>query len=177
MISVHTGKHQEAVVPPLFRLVQLDDAPEILAIYNDCVRTRQSCGHTEPIRLMTVLDWLDNMSAERPIWVVESQGQLIAWFAVEDFYGLPAFESVVEVSVYIQARYQRQGLGGQVLTYIEAYLQTIHVSHMVAYIYAHNAASIALFKRHQFEQWGRLPQVALLGGQRFDLLLLGKCLI
>ncbi len=45
---------------------------------------------------------------------------------------------------------------------------------MLAFVFAHNAPSVALFERAGFATWGRLPRVAELDGVERDLAILGR---
>ena len=45
---------------------------------------------------------------------------------------------------------------------------------MLAFVFAHNAPSVALFERAGFVRWGLLPQVAELDGVERDLAILGR---
>ena len=44
----------------------------------------------------------------------------------------------------------------------------------LGFIFAHNARSLALFRKFGFEQWAHLPRVAVLDGIERDLLILGR---
>jgi len=159
---------------PFYRVAELEDAPDIQAIYNDAILTRRSCGHTAEIPLVTVIDWLESSHEKRPIWVIENHKSIIGWFAVEDFYGLPAFSCAAEVSVYILPLFQRKGIATKVLHFIEVFLGCVDVTHLVACIYGHNSESLNLFNKHGYVQWGCLPQIALIDSRKYDLLILGK---
>ncbi|MFT2109680.1 N-acetyltransferase family protein [Marinomonas sp. 2405UD68-3] len=159
---------------PFFRIAEMEDAPAILEIYNEAVRTRCSCGHTSPITLISVIDWLEASYNKRPMWVIEVSRKIIGWFSIQDFYGLPAFSSAVEVGIYISPSAQNQGLASKSLIFLEAFVRRIDVSHIVACIYRHNLNSICLFEKNNYEQWGCLPNIASIDGNRHDLLLLGK---
>lgn len=168
----HSGKG--ACNAPFYRVAQLEDAPDILAIYNEAIATRRSCGHTSEVSLVTVIDWLESSHDQRPIWIIEYAQSIIGWFAVEDFYGLPAFNRAVEVSVYISPSFQRKGIATKVLGFIEAFLECVGVTHLVACIYAHNVGSVHLFSNYGYVQWGCLPKIALIDSTQYDLLILGK---
>ena len=45
---------------------------------------------------------------------------------------------------------------------------------MLAFVFAHNAPSIALFEQAGFAAWGRLPRVAEIDGVERDLAILGR---
>lgn len=158
------------------RPAQLDDAPAILSIYNNGVLSGRSTGHLKPVKLDLVLDWLDQASSTRPFWVAERSNQVVAWMGIESFYGLPAFQSSVEVSVYVDPGYRRQGIARKCLDYLEKSAQSLGISHLIAFIYAHNQASIELFDAFAYQRWGVMPCVAELEDGRMDLLILGKIL-
>ena len=48
------------------------------------------------------------------------------------------------------------------------------IENVLAVIFAHNAASLALFQAQGFAEWGRLPQVCDLQHFRADIVILGK---
>jgi L-amino acid N-acyltransferase YncA len=156
------------------RDVEITDAPLIESIYNAAVLSRRSCGHLETITLIDAMDWIERARPTRPMWVVEVNQEVIAWFAVEDFYGLPAFASAVELSIYVATSCQKIGVGRFILEYLLEWSATADISHFVAFVYAHNLASVGLFDAYEFQQWGRLPSIAKIDGQRHDLLILGR---
>ena len=45
---------------------------------------------------------------------------------------------------------------------------------LLAFIFAHNDPSLALFERAGFERWGLLPEVAELDGRLIDSAILGR---
>ncbi len=156
------------------RIAKMEDAPYILEIYNDAVKTGFSCGHLSEVTLITVIDWLEDSSDKRPTWVIESNQKIIAWFSIQDFYGLPAFNQAVEVGIYVSQPAQHQGLASMALAFLDEFVISIGASHLIACIYEHNTNSLRLFKKNQYQQWGCLPQVASINHKRYDLLLLGK---
>ena len=50
----------------------------------------------------------------------------------------------------------------------------LRIRTVLAFVFAHNAPSIALFEAAGFEAWGRLPRVAELDGIERDLAILGR---
>jgi phosphinothricin acetyltransferase len=45
---------------------------------------------------------------------------------------------------------------------------------LLAFVFAHNEPSVALFERLGFSRWGHLPRVARLDGVERDVLILGR---
>ena len=50
----------------------------------------------------------------------------------------------------------------------------LDIENVLAVIFAHNSASLALFQAQGFAEWGRLPQVCDLQTRRADIVILGK---
>lgn len=156
------------------RLAKLDDAVDILTIYNTSIKTGLSTGHTKPIGQQEVLDWLTYMLPERPFWVYELDGRVVAWANADDFHGLPVFAKSVEIGVYVLPEFQRQGIARALLQELETALTSYGITHLMALIFQGNNASLKLFKDCGFSRWGLLPQLAEQGDSRADIHLLGK---
>jgi phosphinothricin acetyltransferase len=156
------------------RMAIFDDAPDILAIYQKCDHFANAISRQENISLIDVMDWLENTSDKHPILVIEHEEKLIAWCSIEPFYGLPAFDSACEISLYITPESQRKGFGTQLFQHIETQRNTFGFTHLIAYIYSSNQSSLQFFKRQGLEQWGVLPNIAKSGNLRDDVVLVGR---
>ena len=64
-------------------------------------------------------------------------------------------------------------MGAALLAHAIAAAPRLSIRTMLAFVFGHNAASLALFRRFGFQDWGKLPQVAELDGVERDLLILG----
>ena len=156
------------------RLAELDDAPAILDIFQRCDLFATTGRRQDNISLIDIIDWLENITDRHPMLVLEEQGEAIAWCSIEPFYGLPAFDSACEISIYVSPNWQGKGVGGQLLRYLETNRLELGFTHLVAYIYASNLESQGFFKRQGFDQWGLLPNIAQNQQMKEDVLLMGK---
>ncbi|NVK72412.1 MAG: N-acetyltransferase family protein [Oceanospirillaceae bacterium] len=156
------------------RLAVLDDAPSILAIFQNCDLFASTGFRQDNIGLVDVIDWLESATDNHPMLVLEDQGDVIAWCSIEPFYGLPAFDSACEISIYVSPNWQGKGLGGQLLRYLETNRPELGFTHLVAYIYASNLESQGFFKRQGFDQWGLLPNIAQNEQIKEDVFILGR---
>lgn len=152
----------------------LDDAPAILSIFQQC-DLFDSTGHRQlSIGLLDIMDWLENATDKHPMLVLEEQDEVIAWCSIEPFYGLPAFDSASEISLYVLPTQHRKGIGSTLFHYLETKHHYIGFTHLIAYIYASNLESQGFFKRQGFEQWGLLPNIAQNEQIKEDVLILGR---
>jgi phosphinothricin acetyltransferase len=158
-----------------YRIARREDLPRIVAIYNATIASRMVTADLEPVSVESRVPWFEQHVPDmRPLWVVERNDEVVAWLSFSSFYGRPAYAHTAEISVYIDARWHRQGLGWHLLSCALSHAPTIGVRCLLGFIFAHNTPSVALFARAGFERWGELPGVALLDGVERDLLIMGR---
>jgi L-amino acid N-acyltransferase YncA len=157
------------------RLARFDDLPEIVAIYNSTVASREVTADTEPISVESRHAWFaDHTPDRRPLWVVEDQGQVIGWMSYSNFYGRPAYSGTAELSIYIHEAARGKGLGRYFLEQAIAFAPEIKVHTLLGFIFGHNVPSLKLFEVYGFEKWAHMPRVATLDGVERDLVIMGK---
>lgn len=153
------------------RPAELEDAPMILSIF---LESEAQADFKSGINLINVMDWIENATCLRPLWVLEHNQSVIGWCSLESFYGLPSLDGAVEVAIYIQADYQRLGCGHWLLQYVAKQARHLAIHTLVAYVLIANQKSHAFFLKNDFETWGCLPRIARSGGVKGDLALLGR---
>jgi phosphinothricin acetyltransferase len=163
------------------RYATLDDLPSIVDIYNAAIPGRQATADTEPISVESRLEWFVQHDRDlRPLWVCvkpspdSERPMVMGWISLSSFYGRPAYQGTVEVSIYLAPTYQQQGLGTALLHHLMDYCQAREIQVLLGFIFAHNQASLRLFEKFGFETWGTLPRIAILDGVERTLLILGK---
>ncbi|SEG14364.1 GNAT family N-acetyltransferase [Sphingobacterium lactis] len=161
-----------------FRDATEADLPTIVAIYNSTVSSRMVTADTAPVTVESRMNWFREHSADRrPLWIVEQDGHTLGWVSFQSFYGRPAYDATVEVSIYLNPEQRGRGLGKAVLAHALASAPTFGVKTMLGFIFAHNEPSIRLFQGFGFEEWANLPNIAEMDGQEYGLKILGKRLV
>ena len=157
------------------RPATLDDLPRIVAIYNATIPSRQSTADTDPVSVDARVAWFENHRADRrPILVHEEEGTVAGWVSFESFYGRPAYGFTAEISIYVDTSYRRKGLGRRLLEESIQMTPRLGIKTLIGYIFSHNEPSLRLFKSFGFEEWGRLPDIAVMDGREYSLSILGK---
>lgn len=156
------------------REATLADLSAIVDIYNSTISDRMATADTEPIAVANRLDWLQNRSENRPVWVAQNKENVIGWLSLNNFYGRPAYGGTAEVSLYVASAFRRQGVGSLLLSNAIATAPQLGIKILLGFIFAHNQPSLQLFIRYGFSHWGLLPQVAELDGKAKDLAILGR---
>ncbi len=151
------------------------DLSRIVEIYNAAVPSRLATADTEEVSVESKREWFENhVPGKRPILVHEEGGQVIGWLSFESFYGRPAYDQTAEVSIYIDPAHCSKGLGANLLEQAMNLTAELDIKTLVAYIFSHNKPSLRLFEKYGFEEWGKLPDIAVMDGNRYSLSILGK---
>lgn len=158
-----------------FEKAQHIELPKIVAIYNEAIPGRMATADLSPVSVEDREEWMQSFTKTHPLWVIKNdQDEVVGWVGLEPFYGRPAYEHTAEIAIYIDQKVQHQGLGKKAVQFVIDQLPSLGITAIVAYIFGHNAPSQKLFKSFGFKQWGHLPQVAILDGQKRDLDILGR---
>ena len=157
------------------RDAEISDLPIIVDIYNSTISSKMVTADTEPVSVESRMKWFDDHSpAIRPLWVVESNGNICAWVSFQSFYGRPAYNATAEISIYIHQDFRGKKLGKYLIQQALDACPKLKIKTLLGFIFAHNEPSVKLFNRFGFEKWAHLPNVAELDGVERDLLILGK---
>jgi L-amino acid N-acyltransferase YncA len=164
-------KHRDAVEA---------DLPRIVEIYNHAVATRTCSCDLQPV---TVVDrrasFLAHSPRQRPLWVAFDAAQPDA--GVMGYLGFfhfmnerPGYFITADLAIYLHPECQSKGLGTYLLGQAIDRAPSLGIETLTATIFASNTASVALFRKMEFEQWGLMPRVARLEGVEKDLILVGR---
>lgn len=150
------------------------DLPQIVEIYNQIIPSRLATADLEPVKVSEREEWFNSFTTTHPIFKIMDGNKMLGWVALEPFYGRPAYEHTAEISIYIDQNARHQGVGQRAIEFIESKVNELEITAIVAYIFGHNKPSLALFRKFNFHEWGRLPEVAELDGIKRDLVIMGK---
>jgi L-amino acid N-acyltransferase YncA/predicted O-methyltransferase YrrM len=151
------------------------DLPAIVEIYNATVPTRMVTAELEPTSVEARLQSFREHSPEQyPFWVAESEGRVIGWLDFKRFLPRCAYRGTAEISVYVDEKFRRRGVGQRLLEQAIARAPALGITALVGLIFGHNEPSLKLFQRFGFERWGVFPGVAQLDGVNRDLVVMGQ---
>lgn len=158
------------------------DLPAIVEIYNQNVLTHQATADLTPVTVAEKQAWFDahGLAKKRPILVAVKEVQqndlekILGWSTLSNLYERPAYHIAAEVSVYIDSEAKGRGLGQLLVEKQLELAPDCGIKQGVAKVFGHNQASLSLFKKLGFTEWGKLPQVCDMGDFIGDVVILGR---
>lgn len=131
---------------------------------------------TLPVTVADRAAWFAEFDpARRPLWVFcNATNDVSGWLSLRSFYGRPAYHATAEIGTYVAPAAQRAGVARTLVAHALHHAPALGLRTLLAFVFGHNAPSIALFERAGFTGWGRLPAVAELDGVERDLVILGR---
>ncbi|SON54130.1 N-acyltransferase YncA [Hartmannibacter diazotrophicus] len=159
----------------IIRPANLEDLPEILAIYNEAVLNTTAIWMDTPVDLDNRASWYESrISAGYPVIVAGERGGVLGYATYGPFRPFEGYRATAELSVYVNAAARGQGLGRKLLQALidEAVRAGLHM--LVAGIEGGNVASIRLHASLGFSETGRMPEVGQKFGRFLDLVLMQK---
>lgn len=152
------------------------DIPAMLELYNLAVRETTAAWTNREETLDERITWFENRrdGGWPVIAAVDDNDQVIGFASYGPFRPREGYRKTVEHTVYVDPRFQGQGLGVKLLEHLieTARNQNYHV--LIGVVDSANTASIALHKKVGFEVSGRLPEAGTKFGRWLDLVFLSK---
>lgn len=158
-----------------FITARQQDLENIVATYNSTVASRLVTADLEPVSVESRQAWFDAHNAlKRPLWLVMTDHTYAGWMSFNSFYGRPAYDGTVEVSIYLEESARGKGLGKSCLEKAFAVAPELNIKTLLGFIFDHNEPSLKLFYNMGFEKWAHLPKIADMGDAERGLIILGK---
>jgi len=82
--------------------------------------------------------------------------------------GRGAFRFTAEVSYFVDEEFRKQGVGSLLLDSAIAKSKKLGFKTLIAILFETNLASIRLLKRFGFEQWGFMPEIGEIDGEKLN---------
>ncbi|KGQ31700.1 GNAT family acetyltransferase [Gallibacterium anatis] len=155
----------------LIRPAQQQDLPALLAIYNHEILNGVATFDLQPKSLAERQSWFDEHNKNNhPLLVAEQDGKVLGYASLSRYAEKAAYNSTVELSVYIAPSARRQGIASQLMLAVIELAKKDNATHLiVSLITGTNQASISLHQKFGFNKVGTLHQVGYKHQQFLDV--------
>jgi L-amino acid N-acyltransferase YncA len=158
------------------RRAALADVEAITRIYNQGIEDRVATLETELRTPEERREWLAARGDRHPVLVAERGGQVIAWGSLNRFNPRPAYDHVVDFSIYVAREARGQGVGRVLLPRVVDEARRLGYHKMVLAAFPTNEAGMRLYEAMGFSRVGIYREQGLLDGQWVDVIVMEQIL-
>jgi L-amino acid N-acyltransferase YncA len=171
---VETARRQAGVT---VRDATRADAASIAHIYNQGIEDRVATLETQLRTAEEREQWMLARGPRHPVLVVDdATGVVLGWASLNSFNPRPAYDHVVDISVYVAREHRGRGIGDTMLTALEERARALGYHKMVLAAFPTNAPGMRLYERHGFLTVGIYHEQGMLDGRWVDVIVMEKLL-
>jgi L-amino acid N-acyltransferase YncA len=156
----------------LVRDAEIADLGAVFEIYNHEVVHSVSTFDTELRDPATDEAWLTGREARYPVLVAVRRDELLGWGALSQWSPRGAYARTAEVSVYVDHRHRKEGVGRLLLGALIERAPAGGIAVLLARVTGENPASVALHEGLGFNRIGTQRRSGEKFGQVLDVALL-----
>ena len=152
------------------------DAEAVCRIYNQGIEDRVATLETELRTPAERLEWLAARGPRHPVVVAIDGGEVVGWASLNRFNPRPAYDHVVDLSVYVERSWRGRGVGRRLLEHVLDLARGIGYHKMVLAAFPTNGSGMALYERMGFSRVGIYREQGLLDGRWVDVVVMERLL-
>lgn len=161
----------------MIRDARADDAEAIAAIYNQGIEDRVATLETQPRTAEERARWMAAKSQRHPVLVATDQsGTVVGWGSLNQFNPRPAYDHVVDFSIYVGREQRGRGIGDALLGALEERARALGYHKMLLAAFPTNGPGMRLYQRHGFVTVGIYREQGRLDGRWVDVIAMEKIL-
>ena len=153
----------------MIRNVQIEDAQELLDIYNYYVVNTVITFDLEALSLDAFKEKIATVSADYPFIVYEENSEILGYAYGSKFRPKPAYNNTVESTVYLKHGAQGKQIGSKLYNELLFLLKQKNVHVVLGVLTLPNEASVKLHEKFGFKEVAHLKEVGLKFGKWQDV--------
>jgi phosphinothricin acetyltransferase len=156
---------------PQVRPATPDDVGALTTTYNHYVETSHATFDVEPVTEQSRREWIARYAptGRHRLLVAEIAGDVVGYATTGRFHERAAYDTSVQVSVYVAPSAQGRGVGAMLYTELFEAIRDEDVHRAYAGIALPNDASLALHRRFGFTEVGTYREVGRKFGRYWDV--------
>jgi phosphinothricin acetyltransferase len=158
------------------RYAVAEDLPALTAIYNHYVSHTAATFDIEPFEVSARHGWFAHYADTGPhrLLVAVRDGEIVGYATSSTFRPKPAYETSIEVTVYLRPQATAGGVGTALYERLFAELRDEPLHRAYAVIALPNPASVALHAKFGFVEIGTMTEVGRKYDQWWDVLMMQR---
>jgi L-amino acid N-acyltransferase YncA len=152
-----------------------DDAAAIARIYNQGIEDRVATLETTLRSPEERAEWMAAKGPRHPVLVAtDDAGAVLGWGSLNAFNPRPAYDQVVDFSLYVGREQRGRGIGDALLGALEERARALGFHKMVLAAFPTNLPGMRLYERHGFQTVGVYREQGMLDGRWIDVIIMEK---
>jgi L-amino acid N-acyltransferase YncA len=151
------------------RIATPADQHTILDIYNEAVENTTATFDTELRTYEKQLDWFSNHKKNHPVLVAETDDRIVGWASLSPWSDRCAYDTTVEVSVYVHKDYRSKGIGSKLLEWVTLEGKKAGNHTVISRITQGNESSIHIHEKFGYRHVGVMKEVGFKFGKFLDV--------
>jgi len=152
------------------------DIPDILAIYNYYILNSTATFHESILNGTEIRRLLFFDNPRHGSFVIKTAGKIRGYCIISRHHPRSAYDYTGTVSVYLHPEFQRRGIGGRALDFLDEWAKAKNFHTLLAVICAENTGSIKLFESRGYLKCAHLKEVGLKFNRWLDIVYYQKLL-
>ncbi len=154
----------------MIRKAAEQDIYEMMDIYNDAILHTTATFDTETKDYENRKQWFAAHTGAHVIYVYETDGHIAGYASLSQYRDRKAFDTVVEISIYIHPDYRGKHIGSELMEEILKFAQKEqNIDTVVSLITSENETSIHLHEKYGFTYCGQIHNAGMKFGKRLHL--------
>lgn len=158
----------------IIRPAALKDLQAITDIYNEAIVNTTATFDTETKTLADRRQWFESHTGRHPIVVADIDDRVVGWASVSRWSDRCAYDTTVEVSVYVHHDFRGQGIGKRLMEVITLEAEKAGAHNIISRITQGNEKSIHIHELLGYEHVGVLKEVGKKFGKYLDVHIMQK---
>ncbi|MCR8657831.1 GNAT family N-acetyltransferase [Paenibacillus endoradicis] len=160
-----------------FEPISIKHLQYIREIYNEYVKTTTVSFDLEPATIEKITKLTMHDEKRFCSFVIKEDNEVIGYVLLSPFIQKHACFRTAEVTIYLDVRYGRRGIGSRALEFIEEQARANGFHTLIAVICTENESSIAAFSAKEYQLKGIISQVAYKFDRHLDVCYYQKLLL
>jgi len=154
----------------MIRRAVRSDIPQLMDIYNDAILHTTATFDTETKDMENRVAWFEEHQGHHVIFVYEMDGCVAGYASLSRYRERKAFDSAVEISIYIHKDYRGRGIGRSLMQETLSFARECKaIETVISLITSENEASIRMHENFGFAYCGQIRNAGIKFGKKLSL--------